>query len=1228
MTRSFRAPALPTSAVVPFVAMALFASACSDDEPSDVDAGGSTFADAGVADGGGSTTDGGMSDGGSTADGGVTTDGGADAGPVVVDCQNPAIPASTDTCSVTAGTGSHTLLRGAVVAPEGLLNNGHVLIDGSGKITCAACDCSAEAGFAEATTVECAQGVISPGLINAHEHLTYGEGSPIPTGEVRYDHRHEWRRGVRGAMSLNTPSGSSQTESVLYAELRHLLGGATSVAGSGGADGLLRNLDRTGTQQEGLDQARVRYNTFPLGDSSGTLRSSGCDYGTIDSPTDSDIASAIAYLPHISEGIDAEARNEFLCLSRTDSGGQDVLMDKTAFIHGVGMNALDYAAAAAEGASLVWSPRTNVSLYGLTAPVVTAKSLGVNIALGTDWPSSGSQNMLRELRCVSDLNERNYGKTFSDREIVDMATANGAAALKSDGKIGSLRAGHEADIAIFDGSTASGYRAIIEGSPASVALVMRSGNVLYGDASTVSALRSAGCESFSDTAPMDCLSGKQVCVMADASYTVAQLRAAVSSDTIALFSCTTPENEPSCVPFRSGEFTGMPTADDMDGDGIIDMADNCPSVFNPVRPIDPNMMQADTDGDLEGDSCDVCPLDADSTTCTPPDPSDRDADMVPNAMDNCPDVPNADQADADMDAIGDLCDRCPMTSNPGDSACPATIYAIKQGQMTGAVSVSGAMVTAEGSDGYFIQHVPGDADYDATLGASFSGLFIFDRGTTRPAEGDRVVVEGSVSEYYGQTQISATSLTIQSSGNTLPAPIVVEPAEVATDGGRAVEYEGVLIEVQNVSVSDAAPDGGQYNEFIVDGSLRVNDYFYLASPFPVMGQNLGYIRGILHYANSDHKLEPRRAEDLDQSPVVVSLEPATGFAPEMSATPVNLTVRLNRAVSSDTVVSVSSTGPVQVPSTVTVPTSTNAATIPVLTVAAATTPATITATLEMSSVTASLRVYSDTEARSISSLTLDSPSVQPTATVMGTVTLDIPAPTGGTAVSFSVSPSLATVATVTVPAGARTARFTVTPSGSEGTAVITGSVGASTAMVSLEISLVSMGVPSAAGDLVITEIMKNPVALSDTAGEWFEVYNPSASVIYELSGCTVRDDGSNSFSVGSSVTIRPGTYVTFAASAAPGFTPDYVWSSTALGNGDDEVELVCGGTVIDRVAYTDAAFPDTVGASMQLNPTLLSGAPHTSNDTGASWCDGSATYNTVGASVDYGTPGAVNSACP
>lgn len=85
------------------------------------------------------------------------------------------------------------------------------------------------------------------------------------------------------------------------------------------------------------------------------------------------------------------------------------------------------------------------------------------------------------------------------------------------------------------------------------------------------------------------------------------------------------------------------TANDSDGDGVANAADNCPSVFNND--------QRDTDGDLQGDVCD----------------EDDDNDNVIDAIDPCPLVVNVGQADSDGDGVGDACDNCPSFGNPGQA---------------------------------------------------------------------------------------------------------------------------------------------------------------------------------------------------------------------------------------------------------------------------------------------------------------------------------------------------------------------------------------------------------------------------------------------------------------------------------------------------------------------------------------------------------------------------------
>jgi hypothetical protein len=43
--------------------------------------------------------------------------------------------------------------------------------------------------------------------------------------------------------------------------------------------------------------------------------------------------------------------------------------------------------------------------------------------------------------------------------------------------------------------------------------------------------------------------------------------------------------------------------------------------------------------------------------------NDSDGDGVPDESDNCPTIPNPDQADADKDGLGNVCDNCPNHPN-------------------------------------------------------------------------------------------------------------------------------------------------------------------------------------------------------------------------------------------------------------------------------------------------------------------------------------------------------------------------------------------------------------------------------------------------------------------------------------------------------------------------------------------------------------------------------------
>ncbi len=176
--------------------------------------------------------------------------------------------------------------------------------------------------------------------------------------------------------------------------------------------------------------------------------------------------------------------------------------------------------------------------------------------------------------------------------------------------------------------------------------------------------------------------------------------------------------------------------------------------------------------------------------------------------------------------------------------------------------------------------------------------------------------------------------------------------------------------------------------------------------------------------------------------------------------------------------------------------------------------------------------------------------------------------------------------------------------------------------------------PPAGGDLVINEVMQNPSAVFDDAGEWFELYNPGPNAV-DIEGWTVKDDGSDSFVIaapGGSLVVPAGGYVVIGNNADTatngGVNVDYAWGAGEmfLGNGTDELELLDASlNSIDRIVWDNGAtFPDPNGSSMSLNVAF---ANTTDNDDGVNW---SVFLCPIGGSPfngDDGTPGAVNDVC-
>ena len=752
----------------------------------------------------------------------------------VIVCANPLPTPVGGVCDVYPGTADGLLLQGNVLTPGLVYENGEVAIAADGRITCVGCDCGSDPAAIHASVISCDGAVISPGLINPHDHMTFSEGAPLNLGTTRYDHRHDWRG------SVSTPSnahGTGQTSAGnRWVEARQVMAGTTTLVGSGGSLGMLRNPDRG--QNEGVTLPNVDNSTFPLGDSNETFRAN-CGWNYADS--EADVAGMNAYVPHVAEGIDVYANEEFRCQSTSFDNGQDTTEPNVAQVHAIGLTAVDYYEMATNDTKLIWSPRSNIALYGHTANARLFDVLGGTIALGTDWTYSGSAHEVRELACADELNQTYYDGWFTDADLWRMATLNGAIALGLDHELGALEPGLLGDIAIYDGSAHPHHRAVIEARNTDVALVLRGGVPLFGDDHIVSALES-GC----DTIAMCGTHTKSICASREWGTSWPALVSATPGAYAAFFCTDVPTNEPTCVPSRPAEYTGVPTASDLDGDGMPNANDNCPTVFNPLRPEIDGTVQPDADNDGEGDACDTTPL-----------PDDLDGDGVPNFLDVCPRISD-NQADADMDGRGDVCDFCPNTPNPDSGVCPPAQATIMEARTTlpigSSVSVTG-VVTGVGSSGFTMQ------DPSVASGQN-AGVYVFTAGAPSVDVGDRVSVQGPTSEYFGELQFERPTVTFLSVATPL-TPVDVTVTEAAQE-----VYEGVLVRITNGTVTNpayscavdgACTDSGLWEIGGTSGVL-VYDRVYEDADWAMQIGTLP-VTGVMNWRWNRRRIMPRTADD-------------------------------------------------------------------------------------------------------------------------------------------------------------------------------------------------------------------------------------------------------------------------------------------------------------------------------------------------------------------------------
>jgi len=130
-----------------------------------------------------------------------------------------------------------------------------------------------------------------------------------------------------------------------------------------------------------------------------------------------------------------------------------LISERLIAIHMTQLNEEDLGILAASRPSIVHCPESNMKLSSGVCPVEKLKSLGINVALGTDGAASNNDlNMLGEMRSAAFLAKLSTlnPEALNAEEALRMATMNGAKALGAERIIGSIAVGKAADFAAIN----------------------------------------------------------------------------------------------------------------------------------------------------------------------------------------------------------------------------------------------------------------------------------------------------------------------------------------------------------------------------------------------------------------------------------------------------------------------------------------------------------------------------------------------------------------------------------------------------------------------------------------------------------------------------------------------------------------------------------------------------------------------------------------------------------
>jgi len=371
----------------------------------------------------------------------------------------------------------HYALRGIVMTPGGPQTNWYVEIRDD--------DIISVGSSAPTVTVHQTSGIIFPGLMDTHNHQGWNSFPTLQFNNAPFGHRDEWGSDAeysdwtgRRTTVRNHASVLDTTRYTIgkYGEILEMMSGCIAI------QGMSFNIEfahpDVGIMNIEEFPARIETDIFPW------MMTASERSNLLKRVTGGGIH---ALLIHLSEGTDTVARAQF------DTWfNWGMLTKETTIIHGVPYRTNELDKIAAVGASIVWSPKSNMKLYHGTANIPLYKSRGVNVALAPDWTASGSYNLMEEMGYAWHINQSQFSNALTARDIVDMTTINAAKACALDHRYGKVAAGYNAGLVVIENPGGDPYLALINARPKTVLLTIVDGTPRFGSSTLMTTMGFTG----------------------------------------------------------------------------------------------------------------------------------------------------------------------------------------------------------------------------------------------------------------------------------------------------------------------------------------------------------------------------------------------------------------------------------------------------------------------------------------------------------------------------------------------------------------------------------------------------------------------------------------------------------------------------------------------------------------------------------------------------------------